>query len=119
LENVPNTWLMNKKPNKAIISHFLAPQAKKILSASSRTKRSTRGIEDVPSSTASTVDEDDYVGEEVAVAPPPPRTRTSRQTAHTSQDPDATLLAPTPAKARRGTSKHARTLDAEVDERPA
>jgi hypothetical protein len=106
-----------KKPQLIqLFNENVAPQAKKILSARSRTKRSTKGIVDVPSSQASAVDEE----EQELIAPPPTnsRTRSSRRTTRASEDTDATLVAPTPVKARRGTSKHARTSDIEPEERP-
>jgi hypothetical protein len=106
-----------KKPQLIqLFNEHVASQAKKILSARSRTKRSTRGIVDVPSSQASTVDDE----EEEPIAPPPTtsKTRSSRKTTRVSEDTDATLVAPTPAKSRRGTSKHAKTSDVEPEQRP-
>jgi hypothetical protein len=106
-----------KKPQLIqLFNDEVASQAKKILSARSRTKRSARGIVDVPSSQASTVDEE----EEVQVAPPTAsRARSTRKVnRHEEGDTDATLLAPTPAKARRTTSKHARGSDPDPEERP-
>jgi hypothetical protein len=90
------------------------PQAKKLLAARKRIKPSSRGIVDVPSSQASTVDE-----EEVIPEPPPTRKAGRRKTRAPEEDGDATLLPPpAPNTSRRTTSKHARSSDAEVEVRP-
>ncbi|KAF2420981.1 hypothetical protein EJ08DRAFT_738467 [Tothia fuscella] len=109
-----------KKPQLIqLFNEHVAAQAKKILTARAKTKRSTRGIVDVPSSQASTVDDEE---EEARPQPPPTtsRTRSSRRVnRHEEEDADATLLAPTPARARRTTSKDARSSEPEPEERPA
>lgn len=90
----------------------LAPQAKKLLSASKRVKRSARGIVDVPSSQTSTVDEEEIAEPE----PPPPATarRGGRRKMRTAEeDVDATLLAPETARARRTTNRGARSSEPE------
>ncbi|KAK5007955.1 hypothetical protein LTR28_004630, partial [Elasticomyces elasticus] len=48
------------------------PQARKLLNAQARTKPSTRGIVDVPSSQGSTVDDEDEEDEIPLLPPPPP-----------------------------------------------
>ncbi|EON67958.1 hypothetical protein W97_07455 [Coniosporium apollinis CBS 100218] len=110
-----------KKPQLvALFNENVKPQAKNILSARSRTTRSARGIQDVPSSQASTVTE-----EEEVEPPPPvqPAKRASRRTTRAPPDEDgldAVALGLTASKTpKRGSSKHARASDAEPDERPA
>ncbi|PVH94194.1 hypothetical protein DM02DRAFT_200151 [Periconia macrospinosa] len=108
-----------KKP--ALVSLFVEhvlPQASQIQRDYARTKRSTRGIEDVPSSTASTTDStpDLATEDETLIAPVTPR-RTSRRT--TRATTEEAIERPTPARRAKTPSraiptKHAR--EAEVDE---
>lgn len=114
-----------KKPQLIeLFNQHVAPQASKILKSQSRTKRSARGIQDVPSSQASTVDG----AEEEEVSMPPLNTakRTSRRTtrAVTEEEPEAQPAARLPASRGKtppkpASAKHARASDAEIDERPA
>lgn len=114
-----------KKPQLIeLFNQHVAPQASKILRSQSRTKRSARGIQDVPPSQASTVDE----AEEEEVSMPPLNTakRTSRRTtrAVTEEEPEAQPAAQLPAgrgktPPKPASAKHARASDAEIDERPA
>ena len=113
-----------KKPQLIeLFNQYVAPQASKILKSQSRTKRSARGIQDVPSSQASTVDEAE---EEVLMPPPSTAKRTSRRTtrAVTEEELEAQPAAHLPANSSKALSKpasakHARASDAEIDERPA
>ena len=88
----------------------LTPKAKKLLSASKRVKRSARGIVDVPSSQASTVDEEEAAKPEPA---PAPATRRGgrRKTATVEPDPDATLIAPDTTRSRRTTARGTRSAE--------
>lgn len=111
-----------KKPQLVqLFNEEVIPQARKLLSARRRLKPSSRGIVDVPSSQASTVDE----GEE-DIPEPPPTTRRSTGRRRTrapepEEDADATLQPPVEPQTsrRRTTSKHARSSDAEPEVRPA
>ncbi|KAF2801909.1 sister chromatid separation protein-like protein [Mytilinidion resinicola] len=114
-----------KKPDLiALFNEHVAPKASKILKSRSRTKRSTKGIEDVPSSQSSTLDDAE---DEVPVLPTLSTVkRTSRRTtrAATEEEGDKTLVPGLPATTRGKTpskaAKHAReTSDVEVEERPA
>lgn len=109
-----------KKPELvALFNENVAPQARKLLNTQSRTKRSTRGIVDVPSSTDSTNstadDDDDNIT--IPVATPARRStrraplrpaveETFEQTPRTSRRSFAS------SAARRTSSKHA-TVDPE------
>ncbi|GAB7346621.1 hypothetical protein MBLNU459_g1759t1 [Dothideomycetes sp. NU459] len=88
----------------------VVPQARKLLNAQSRTKRSARGIVDVPSS-QSTVAEDDDVEEDVA--PTPARRSTRRATRPAAEDdveptPRSRRSVATPSTVKRQSAKHAR-----------
>lgn len=110
-----------KKP--VLVSLFndaVAPQAAQVQRAQARTKRTTRGIVDVPSSSASTVTTDD-AEDETLLPPAPTARRTSRRTTRApTEDSDAPAPAPrakTPSRAVP--AKHSRAFEPEVDERPA
>ncbi|KAK0252458.1 hypothetical protein B0A54_05714 [Friedmanniomyces endolithicus] len=105
-----------------IFNESVLPQARSIRTANARVKRTSRGIEDVPKSQATTESEE----EEEEIRPPPATTRSSRRTtrARTDELPD---VAPTPRSSRhstappdetprRASSKHARPAD--VQEEP-
>ncbi|KAH9861501.1 hypothetical protein J1614_011248 [Plenodomus biglobosus] len=109
-----------KKP--ALVSLFIdhvKPQAAQVRRAQAHTKRSTRGIVDVPSSSASTATTDD-TGDEATLLPPPSTIRrTSRRTTRqATEEYDAPVpRAKTPSRAVP--AKHSRALEPEADERPA
>lgn len=109
-----------KKPQLVdLFNENVAPQAHKILSTRSRTKPSTRGITDVLSSQASTVDEDE--GDAASMPPPPvPDTtkRVSRRVTRAQVDENLGVVRPSEALGRRGSSKHARVSDTDTDARP-
>jgi hypothetical protein len=101
-----------KKPQLIqLFNDELAPEAKKLVSASKRVKRSNRGIVDVPSSQASTIDEEEMAEPE---PPPPPSRRAGRRKTKTiEEDSDATLLAPETTRSRRTTNRGARSTEPE------
>lgn len=109
-----------KKP--ALVGMFVdlvLPQKAQVQRAQARTKRSTRGIVDVPSSSASTVETDDAEDETLVVPTPATTRRTTRRTTREPTE-EADVLAPrakTPSRAVP--AKHSRALEPEVDERPA
>ncbi|KAF2195695.1 sister chromatid separation protein-like protein [Zopfia rhizophila CBS 207.26] len=109
-----------KKPALVgLFNQHIVPQAEKIRKTHARTKRSTRGIEDVPSSQASTTT--DYAEDETLLAPPPTTRRTSRRTTRAAtEESERAVPVPhgkTPSSAVP--NKHARAPDADLDERPA
>ena len=94
------------------------PQKSKVQRAQAQTKRSTRGIVDVPSSSASTADTDDAEDETLLAPTPAPRRISRRTTRGTTEDADEPApRAKTPSRAVP--AKHSRALEPEVDERPA
>lgn len=109
-----------KKP--VLVSLFndtVLPQAAKVQRAQAHTKRSTRGIVDVPSSSASTVTTDD-AEDETLLAPLPSTTR--RTSRRTTRAPTEEFDAPAPrakTPSRAVPAKHSRALEPELDERPA
>ncbi|CAN9468465.1 unnamed protein product [Alternaria alternata] len=109
-----------KKP--ALVGMFVdlvLPQKAQVQRAQARTKRSTRGIVDVPSSSASTVETDD-AEDETLVVPTPATTR--RTTRRTTREPTEEADVPAPrakTPSRAVPAKHSRALEPEVDERPA
>ena len=115
-----------KKPELIdIVSREIIPKARKLLSARARTKRSSRGITDVPSSQEGTLNGDDDNDEELMPPPPVPKTPRSRKSKSNMVDDDATAATPSTSKraktptSRRTSSKHARQSDTETDlERP-
>jgi hypothetical protein len=110
-----------KKPELVgLFNSTVAPQAEKFLRDFGRTKRSTRGIQDVPSSSASTATTED-TEDETLLAPTPATTRrTTRRTTSRAPTEEAEVRAPrakTPSRAIP--AKHSRATEAEADERPA
>jgi hypothetical protein len=102
-----------------LFNDAVAPQASQVTRAHARTKRSTRGIQDVPSSSASTVTTDD-AEDETLVAPLPATTRriSRRTTRASTEEVDAPApRAKTPSRAVP--AKHSRASEAEAEERPA
>lgn len=102
-----------------LFNDVVLPQKSQVQRAYARTKRSTRGIVDVPSSSASTVDTTD-VEDETLVAPAPATgRRTLRRTGRaTTEEADAPApRSKTPS--RTVPAKHSRAVEPEIDERPA
>jgi hypothetical protein len=101
------------------------PQAAMLQRTQARTKRSTRGIVDMPSSASTTTTEDTGETEDETVLAPPPTVtkRTSRRTmrASTEEEPERVAPAPRHSKTpvRAVPAKHTRGSDMEEDERPA
>ncbi|KAL9065988.1 MAG: hypothetical protein Q9157_007292 [Trypethelium eluteriae] len=105
-----------------IFNRNVVPQAGKILREQSRVKRSSKGIEDVPSSQASTVDEEDTVRQ---MRPPPipdtPRRGSRRRTTpaqvdgSTDEEPiKQSSAGRTPGRpSKRTSAKSARPVDAD------
>ncbi|KAF2728119.1 hypothetical protein EJ04DRAFT_504569 [Polyplosphaeria fusca] len=117
-----------KKPQLvSLFNEQILPQAGKLQRAQARTKRSTKGIEDVPSSQASTATNDttDDGEDETLLAPPASTRRTSRRTTRAPTEEHreravASRRSRTPASTVP--TKHARAQDEETDEtdeRPA
>lgn len=110
-----------KKPQLIeLFNNNVVPQAKKLLTARSKTKRSAIGIVDVPSSQASIVDEEEKVLEEPPTEPKQKPKRASRRTTTRQLEPegDTTLIPSDPPPSRGRSAKHARSPDAEAEERP-
>lgn len=96
-----------KKPELVgLFNDNVASQARALKSARSRTVRSSRGIVDVPSIQASTVDED-----EAPPAPPTarrPSRRTTRSRPEERAESPPEVVARTPATVKRPSSRHSR-----------
>ncbi|KAF2853866.1 sister chromatid separation protein-like protein [Plenodomus tracheiphilus IPT5] len=108
-----------KKP--ALVSLFIdyvVPQAAQVRRAQADTKRSTRGIVDVPSSSASTVTTDD-TGDETLLPPPSTVRRTSRRTTRQATEDRDTPAPRAKTPSRAVPAKHSRAFEPEEDERPA
>lgn len=115
-----------KKPQLIqLVEDHVLPQSRKILNARARTKRTSKGITDMPSSQeSSTVDEDD---EEMPPPPLPTKTPRGRKSKATLAAEAAAVAQdeslPTPTVARRartpggrtGTVKHPRVSDTDTD----
>ncbi|KAK3074917.1 inner nuclear membrane protein enriched at telomere/subtelomere region [Teratosphaeriaceae sp. CCFEE 6253] len=110
-----------------LFNQHVLPQARKIRTANARVKRTSRGIEDVPSSQATADGEDDEEDETMRAPPPPASTRSSRRTTRASTL-EPIDVAPTPRSGRhstappedtprRASSKHARNVE-ELPEEP-
>lgn len=105
-----------KKPQLIqILTDDLLPRSKKLLAQRARTKRTSKGITDVPSSQESTLSDED------AELMPPPRTPRSRKsksniggTDGASEAPATTRRSRTPGT-RKSTVKHPRQSDTETD----
>ncbi|KAF2676619.1 sister chromatid separation protein-like protein [Lentithecium fluviatile CBS 122367] len=99
-----------------LFNEHVLPQAAQIQRTHARTKRSTRGIEDVPSSTASTTTDDPE--DETMLAPPPAMKRTSRRTTRAATEEETGRPVPAPrgkTPSRTVPTKHAREPDADAD----
>jgi hypothetical protein len=105
-----------------LFNSAVAPQAAQVQRAHARTKRTTRGIQDVPSSSASTVTTED-TEDETLLAPPPTTTRrTSRRTTRaTTEETDGVPAPRAKTPSRAVPAKHSRAMEAEAEaeDRPA
>lgn len=109
-----------KKPELvALFNQHVAPQAQRYLNAQSQTKRSTRGIVDVPSSRETSVTGDDSEGDEVASMAPSESVRrsTRRSTRGMTEESDAPSLAPS-ASTRRSTRRTTASVEPDLDLTP-
>ncbi|KAI8938851.1 hypothetical protein NX059_004712 [Plenodomus lindquistii] len=102
----------------ALFTDYVKPQAAQVRRAQAQTKRSARGIVDVPSSSASTVTTDD-TGDETLVPPPSTVRRTSRRTTRQATEEYDTSAPRAKTPSRAVPAKHSRAPEPEVDERPA
>lgn len=104
-----------------LVNDEILPKSKRILSARARTKRTSKGITDMPSSQEDTVN--GYEDEELMPPPPVPKTprgRKSRTTTvglNASEDeiPTATSATSRRTPGRKSTTKHPRASDTETD----
>ena len=101
-----------------IFNQQLVPKSRRILAARSRTKRTSKGITDMPSSQEGTMNGDN---EETGSMPPPPvpdtsrrRTRSARASTEDSAE-DGPSRRKTPSRAKSAT-KHPRASDSETPE---
>lgn len=113
-----------------IFTDQLLPRSRKILAARARTKRTSKGITDMPSSQESTVngdgDDDDEDGS--SAMPPPPLPDTSRRrlpwnggrlgTAGSAEDLTAATGQARMPSGRRSSNKHARASDTDISLEP-
>jgi len=83
-----------------IIEQDLLPQAKKLLKAQARVRRTSKGITDVPSSQDSTMD-DENDEEDRMLMPPPPAPKTPRSRKSKSDLASGPNAAATPSTSRR------------------
>ncbi|KAF2753759.1 hypothetical protein EJ05DRAFT_521630 [Pseudovirgaria hyperparasitica] len=106
----------SKKPQLIdLFNEHVSPQAKRILSARSRTKRSTRGIQDVPSSNASVIDEEEDFERDIT---PVTTTRTSRRSrAAPSEEAGPIELPGRRTPARSVASKQSRQSSLQVEDK--
>ena len=108
-----------KKPQLIdIFTQELVPRSRKILAARSRTKRTSKGITDMPSSQEGTVSEDD--DDDTSLMPPPPVPDTPKRKSRRSEKvstEDSTDRTPTARKtlsSRKSSTKHARESDTDL-----
>ncbi|KKY25356.1 putative sister chromatid separation protein [Phaeomoniella chlamydospora] len=104
-----------------ILQNEILPKSKKLLAARERTKRTSKGIEDVPSSQEGTVDGD----AEAELMPPPPVPKTPRRRtkkSHIGPEAGEDDVAPPPSTSRksktpgrRTTTKGTKASDTETD----
>ncbi|KIV80989.1 hypothetical protein PV11_08444 [Exophiala sideris] len=97
-----------------VVEQELLPQAKKLLKAQARVRRTSKGITDVPSSQEGTVDEDGEA--EKSLMPPPKTPRSRKSKSDLSADaavPSTTKRTKTPS--RRSTTRTPRVSDTELE----
>lgn len=81
-----------------LFNEQVAPQGRKLLKAQAQTKRSTRGIVDMPSSQESTTGDDDDDDEN---SPPPAVTPARRSMRRSARQASEDIIEPTPRTSRR------------------
>ena len=99
-------------------NQHLKPQARKLLSARDRVRRTSKGITDMPSSQEGTVDGDEEQDRSSMPPPPTPRPQTSRKNVRSSTEDRLSEEAPFAGRTpggRGNSSKHARYSDTETD----
>ena len=111
-----------------IFTNQLLPRSRKILAARARTRRTSKGITDMPSSQESTVNGDDHDDDASSAMPPPPLPDTSRRrspryggglgTDGSSEDLAAATGQGRLSSGRRSSNKHARASDTELSIEP-
>ncbi len=108
-----------------LFNENVLPQSRRILSARSRTKRTSRGITDIPSSQEGTVTNDEEDDEDTGLMPPPPvpetrkratrKSRSSEAEESTDDLPGSRSKVPTQqTSSRRASSKHGRASDTDT-----
>ena len=90
-----------------VVQQELLPQAKKLLRAQDRVRRTSRGITDVPSSQEGTIDGDDELDRQL-MPPPAPKTPRSRKSKSDLAAGAASTVA-TPSTSRRSKTPSKRT----------
>lgn len=109
-----------KKPQLIdIFTRELVPRSRKILAARSRTKRTSKGITDMPSSQEGTVHGDDDDEDTILMPPPPVPDSPKRKTRRTERSSTEDSTDQTPATRRtlssgKSSGKHARESDTEL-----
>lgn len=104
-----------------IVEQELLPQAKKLLKAQARVRRTSKGITDVPSSQDSTLDGDDEDDRQLMPPPPAPKTPRSRKSksdlatgsAAAAATPSTSRKSKTPS--RRSATRTPRASDTEPE----
>ncbi|KAK8153594.1 sister chromatid separation protein-like protein [Phyllosticta citrichinensis] len=106
----------------ALFNEYVLPQAQQQLAARSQTKRSARGIVDVPSSrensVAGSVAGEESDGSEVPSLRPPESVRRSTRRSTREPTAESEASARRHRSPRRTSTKHARAQEYEVDEQP-
>ncbi len=104
-----------KKPQLIdIFTQQLMPKSRRILAARSRTRRTSKGITDMPSSQEGTVDGDE--DDNASLMPPPPTPkRTARKSGRVSSDDPEPSSSRRVSSGRKSSTKHARPSDTETD----
>ena len=103
-----------KKPQLIdIFTQQLIPKSRRILAARSRTRRTSKGITDIPSSQEGTVngDEDDNV----SLMPPPPTPGRGKRREKSANDDTESSSRRRVSSGRKSSTKHARPSDTETD----
>ncbi len=99
-----------------IFTQQLIPRSRRILAARSRTRRTSKGITDMPSSQESTVDGDEDEDDNASLMPPPPTPkRTTRKSGRISSEDTEPSMNRRVSIARKSSTKHARPSDTETD----
>lgn len=122
-ESVPYPSSAKKADLIELFNLNVKPKAKKLLAARERTRRSARGIQDVPSSQEGSVVNGDDSDIDTTVSAPPPSTtkRSSRRVTRAATEEVGDVATPRPAKtpSKRTSTKHARASDVEAEAPPA